>query len=208
MIRIAKQIGLLLMVCLGAALPVGGQESWKSVMEKDGITVYARPAEGSPLDQFKGVMVVKASIETCVALLRDVPEQPKWMGDCRDSRLLKTIDKNHIVVYNVLKAPWPLANRDLQIDTVFEENRKEGRVVVRMKACPEEIIPVTRYVRIKDMQAQCILEKIDAVTTRVIYINLVNPVVPAAMGNMFMKNNTSKTLSGFRKMVDLKKYQQ
>jgi len=193
-----------------AAVQLGAQDNWKPVMEKDDITVYTRPAEGCPLDEFKGVTIIKAKLETCVAVLRDVPEQPNWMGDCLGARLLKTFDRNHIVAYNILNAPWPLSNRDLQIDTRFEEDYRNGKVIVSMTVYEEELVPVSKYVRIKDFRAQCILEKIDATTTKATYINRVNPMapVPGAIANMFVKNNPYMTLKGFKKMVKLKKYQQ
>ncbi len=205
-----KRIIIVIILTITAVSLTAGTGAWKFALNKKGIKVYTRPAEGCPLNEFMGITVINAPLETCERVLRDIESQPKWMGDCLQAKLLKKFTENHIVGYNVLHLPWPLSNRDLQIDTRFITNYKEGIVTVKMKAYVPEIQPVTKkYIRITDMEATCILKRIEENKTKVTYINRVNPMapVPDSLANMIAKNNPYKTLLGFHDMVKLPQYQ-
>ncbi|MFW5861963.1 MAG: START domain-containing protein [Spirochaetota bacterium] len=204
-----KPCNILIFLALVILLPLNGMagSGWQKILVDDGITVYTRPVEGCSLDEFKGVTVVQAPMHTCLAVLRDVPSQPQWMGDCVDAKVLKTFNKNHIVAYNVIQLPWPLSKRDLQVDTRF--TIEDDRVVVAMSVYPEIIEPVTeKYVRITDFEATCILKKTGEDSTSVTYINRVNPMapVPAAIATRFLKKNPVTTLRGFKRMVLHERY--
>ena len=204
-----KTIVIAVMLAVAAVSLNAEAGKWKLALKKNGIKVYTRPAKGCPLDEFMGVTVINAPIETCVMVLRDVDSQPRWVGDCLESKLLKRISKDHLIAYNVIDVPWPLSNRDLQIDTRFITNLPKGIVTVKMAAYVPAIQPVTKkYVRITDMKATCIMKKINDNKTRVTYINRVNPMapIPDSVANMFAKKNPYKTLLGMRKMVKLPKY--
>lgn len=204
-----KTLFIIIAVLFTAAALTAAADEWKLILNKKGIKVYTRPAEGCPLDQFMGVAVIDAPLETCAMVLRDADNQVKWMGDCLKSHTLKKISNDHFIVYNVLHATWPLSNRDLQIDTVFIDDFAKGIVTVKMKAHIEPIQPVSKkYVRITDMKATCIMKRIEGNKTRVTYINRVNPMapVPSGIANMIVKKNPYKTLLGLRKMARLPKY--
>jgi len=207
--KIKKVFITTILITLSFSLFAAG-DNWELSLEKNDIKVYTRPVEGSSMDEFMGVTVINAPIETCAAVLRDVPAQPQWMGDCLKARVLKVINKDRLVAYNVLNGTWPLSDRDLQIDTSFDENYKNGKVVVSMKVYPETLVPVNKsYVRVTDFAAKCILEKIDDSKTKVTYINRINPMapVPAAIANRVVRKNPYNTLKGMKKMVKLQKYQ-
>jgi len=205
-----KTIFIILTLLLTSAVLTAATEDWKLILNKKGIKVYTRPAKGCPLDQFMGIAVIDAPLETCARVLRDANNQANWMGDCLKSKILKKISNNHFIVYNVLHATWPLSNRDLQIDTIFIDDFTNGIVTVRMKAYKEPIQPVSKkYVRITDMKATCIMKRIEKNKTKVTYINRVNPMapVPSGIANMIVKKNPYKTLLGLRKMAQLPNYQ-
>jgi len=204
-----NRILAMLIVALFISGGLYSQNRWKLSSNRNGIKSFTRPVKGSKMKQFKGETVINANLKTIVAVLRDVPSQPKWMGDCLKSKLLKTFNKNHIVAYNVLNLPWPVKDRDLQIDTQFIENYDNGRVVVKMTVYPTPIEPITKkYVRVTDFEASCTLIRIDENKTKVIYINRIDPKtnVPEWMANMVAKTNPRKTLTGMIRMVKLSKY--
>ena len=197
---------LVVMVCTftGAAEP-----EWKPALDREGIQVYTRSAPGCPINEFRGETTVNASMQTISAVLRDVNRQPEWMADCLQSKLLKTISADHLVVYNLLHLDWPLSNRDLLIDVIFNEDRKTKKLVLEMTVYSQDIFPVnSRYVRIRDFRATCIVEEISAGRCRVLYQNRVNPMapVPAFIANSIVKNNPFNTLKGMKKMVLLQEY--
>ncbi len=199
---------LLIMVITGDLFSKGS--AWKSVLNKKGIKVYTRPFKGSSMDEFKGVAVINAPIEVVVNVIRDANNQKKWMANCSKSKIIKRINKNHIVVYNILNVPWPLSDRDIIIDTYLTEDLKNGKFLAKMKIYKKSIVPVNKkYVRITKFWASCSLKRIGPNKTHLIYMNKADPAapVPKAIANMMAKNNPYNTILGMRRMVKLKKYQ-
>lgn len=185
------------------------ESAWNLALDKDGIQVYTRPASGCPLNEFKGVAVINASLKSISAILRDVNAQPAWMADCLQSKLLKTLSKNRLVCYNVLHVGWPLSDRDLIIDVKFTELHKENKLVTDMTVFSEDIIPAdNKLVRIRDFKASCIVEEISPGQCRVTYQNRVNPMapVPDILANSIVKKNPFNTLKGMKRMASLEKY--
>lgn len=186
------------------------EPAWELALDKEGIQVYTRYAPGCPLNEFRGVTTINASMNTIQAVLRDVNRQSDWMGDCLQSNLLKTITPDHLVVYNLLHLDWPLSNRDLLVDVTFNENQKDKKLVLDMTVYVQDLVPVdSRYVRIRDFRATCTVEEIAVGKCRVVYQNRVNPMapVPAFLANTIVKKNPYNTLKGMKRMVMLQKYQ-
>ncbi len=199
---------ILTILILGLCAAPGWAEEWKQVVDRNEITVFARPVEGSTMDQFKGITIVNAPIEVCTAVLRDIPAQTEWMGDNLQAEVLRVFSDDHKVAYNVLKSPWPLKPRDLQIDVTFIED--SDQVMVEMKVYPETIVPVSKeYIRVTDFEASCCFERLADNRTKVTYINRVNPMapVPPSITNLVVRGNPYATLSGLKQMVTKEKYQ-
>ncbi len=202
-------LAALMLVLISTLQGYAGSE-WELALDKDGIQVYTRDAPGCPLNEFRGVTTINASMNTIQAVLRDVNRQTDWMADCLQSNLLKTITPDHLVVYNLLHLDWPLSNRDLLIDVTFNENQKAKKLVLDMTVYAQDIVPVNgKYVRVRDFKATCIVEEVSAGVCRVIYQNRVNPMapVPAFLANTIVKRNPYNTLKGMKRMVMLPKYQ-
>lgn len=183
---------------------------WNLAMDKEGIQIFTRDAEGCPLNEFKGVTSINASMKTILRVLKDVNNQADWMSGCLQSKLLKTINADHLVVYNLLHIGWPLSDRDMLIEVKFIENKKEKKLLVDMGVCSEDIFPVnSKHVRIRDFKAMVVVEEVSPDQCRVVYQNRVNPMapVPAFLANMVVKKNPFETLQGMKKMVLLEKYQ-
>ena len=202
---------LLFMFCFITCTGISGYGTgteWNLALDRDGIRVYTRPSPGCPLDEFRAITEIKATVDSIEKVLRDVNCQPQWMADCLESGLLKQFDTDHIVCYNVLNMPWPFSDRDLLIDTRFVKEKGGRKIVVDMSVFSEDIKPVNKkYVRIRDFRATCSVEEVSPGTCFVEYINRVNPMapVPAVIANRIAKNNPFNTLKGIKRMVALVK---
>lgn len=185
------------------------ETAWNLAVNKDGIKVFTRETEGCPIDEFRGVSEVTATIDTIEKIIKDVNAQPAWMADCLYARVLKEYDKDHLVCYNVLNLPWPLSDRDLLIDIKIFKDKSGKKLSCEMSAYPQDIIPVEKkFVRIRDFRASCRFEQISSDKCSVEYINRVNPMapIPDAIANSVARNNPFNTIKGLKKMVLLPKY--
>jgi len=208
--RRCSVIILLLLAVIGSRQSIAAGPEWKLEFDKDGIQVYTRDAPGCPLNEFKGVTTINASMQTISAVLRDVSVQSDWMADCLKSKLLQTISPDRLICYNVLHVDWPLSDRDLIIDVKFTENRNMKKCIADMAVYTQDILPVnSKYVRIRDFKASCTIEEISPGLCRVVYQNRVNPMapVPDFLANRIVKKNPYNTLKGMKKMAAMQKYQ-
>ena len=114
--------------CVAAVFQfASGAEKWKNLKEKNGISVSIRPVKGSDIDEFKGVGLVDAPLELVAKVIEDVPGLAEWMPDCVTSVLVEDRGNGETVIYQEIKTPWPLKNRDFVI--VSKTKRQKNKIV-------------------------------------------------------------------------------
>ncbi|MDB0533553.1 START domain-containing protein [Ralstonia solanacearum] len=120
--------------------------------ESEGIKVYVRTVEGSPLREFRGEVQIKATPGDVVKVLRDANAFRQWMPDVAASELLKATDTDQ---YHYLdnKAPWPVSNRDGIYHFTYAK-AGDGAVTVCVEAVPGYLPQREGKVRIPQAQGQ------------------------------------------------------
>ncbi len=124
----AMAVGLLM------GQPSFAQSDWSLAKDAEGIKVYVRNVEGSPLREFRGEAQLKATPEDVVKVLRDADAFRKWMPDVAASELLKATDTEQLH-YLDNKAPWPVSNRDGVYHFTYSR-AGDGTVTIRVEAVP------------------------------------------------------------------------
>lgn len=130
--RLIKIITALTLSAL--ALSSLADSEWKLEKDTDGVKVYTRVVEGSPLKEFKGITHLKTSLTSIVALLDDRAVAPSWIKDTRESSLIKKIDSSVSIAYNVTAAPWPVKDRDMVLKSVMTQNPETLAVRIDLNA--------------------------------------------------------------------------
>lgn len=182
------------------------ESQWRKVKEVDGIAVYTRPAEGSDLDEFMGQTLIDAPVEALNEILEDVPALTKWMFNCKTSYVIERAGKNKAIVYNETKAPWPVENRDVVVES---NTRREGKRVIRaFRAVSHPRVPPKKgVVRITDMNGEWVFERRDE-KTFVTYRVRSHPggSIPPSIANWTSIKLPVDTLQGLRRMAGDQKY--
>jgi len=111
------------------------QDGWSLAKDAEGIKVYVRNVEGSPLREFRGETQLKAAPDDVVKVLRDASAFRKWMPDVVTSELLKATDTEQFH-YLVNKAPWPVSNRDGVYHFTYAK-AGDGTVTIWVEATPD-----------------------------------------------------------------------
>src|SRR4051812_38681956 len=75
--------GLLLITLCSGSRVFAADPDWKLKKESDGIQIYTRKSEGSPVNQFKGRMSVKAPLDKVRELFEDTPHVTDWTYQCK-----------------------------------------------------------------------------------------------------------------------------
>ncbi len=185
------------------------QSQWREVKNSNGVKVLTRPAEGSPLDEFKGITIVDAPLEVIVEVIRDVDAQPEWMADCIEAKVVKKFNDNDYMVYSMNRAPWPVSNRDVVVRSKGNADMGKGTVSIIFTAMKDSSVPLRPgVVRMTDLLGQWHLKKIAPSKTEVVFIIRANPAgnIPASIANMTSREIPYRTLQNLKKMVKKEKY--
>ncbi|HNY66965.1 MAG TPA: START domain-containing protein [Deltaproteobacteria bacterium] len=197
-------VGILMLAQTAVAGPL--EEGWTLSKQGEGITVYTRPIPGLPMKEFMGEGDVDAPLAVVQQVFLDFPSYTQWYGMCKEFRLLKTLnDKpNHYIVYYVLSSPWPVKDRDMVLDIQTEDLSREGKVILNIKAIPDELVPVSKkYVRMTRLIGKTTMTKVNDTKTHVVLTINSDPAgsVPIKLSDMVAKNQPFKTIQGLREMV-------
>lgn len=193
---------------LSAALLIGllasqttfAQDGWSLARQADGIRVYVRNVDGSPLREFRGEVQIRATPDDVVEVLRDADAYRQWMPDVAASELLKATDTEQFH-YLDNKAPWPVSNRDGIYHFTYTK-AGDGAVTVRVEAVPDYLPLREGKVRIPQAKGQWKLVP-DAEGVKVTYQMHASPggAIPDWLANRTVVDTPYGTLKALRSRV-------
>jgi hypothetical protein len=182
-------------------------DPWKLIVDKDGITLFAREVIGHSEMQFKGVCTVSRPLESVVSVLSDTASYPKWFFKCIEAKKIPAENPSefHFLLYVAIDTPWPFADRDVVYKTEVNIDFASGKVDIRSIALKMPFLPLRkRYVRITDSEQQWILERISVDRTRITFISRTNVAGPFAnlISNPGIRDTTIHSLKNLKKMFN------
>lgn len=203
-----KLIRCIVLIFFFSTIMLFSDDGWYTEFNKSGITVYTRVVAGSDIKEFKGVGLIDAPVEVVNNVLDDIPNLANWMPDCLVSRIVEKKSNDYMVLYQVIKTPWPLNSRDFTFETKITKDK--DKIIRTVKAVPHSFYPPSgNYVRITNMTGQWTLLKQDNGTrTLAIYQIKTDPAgnIPVAVANSTSKKLPYETLIRLRQQVQNSKY--
>lgn len=173
------------------------QTSWEIDKEKDGIVVYTKLEKNSDFKSFKAIVLVDASIDEVVRLLKDADSYTEWYGYTKTSKILKQ-DKG--IQYNYVETvfPWPYKNRDMVYRMSISASDID-KVLISLKGMPDYISQKKGIVRMKKAEGNILLRRVDS-NTEITYTFHSEPgdAIPAWLANNSIGELPFKTLTGLR----------
>jgi len=185
-----------------------GDNGWNTEFSRNGITVYTRAVAGSDIKEFKGIGIIDAPVEVVNNVLDDIPNLANWMPDCFISKIAEKKSEDYMILYQVIKTPWPLNSRDFTFETRII--KEKDKIIRTVKAVPHSAYPPTgNYVRITNMTGKWILLRQDNNTrTLATYQIKTDPAgnIPVAIANATSKKMPYETLLRLKEQVKNNKY--
>ena len=199
----------LLFVIVFVSLPlfhVHGDETysnWRRVTENGGIEIYLKPVPGSTFKEFRGIVAMNTSIDTILAVFRDVPGHTKWLCRCSNSSLLKEINQFEYITYSVLDAPWPVKDRDSVNYICVSQDTRTKEVTISMKEYEGYFSEHTHRVRISQFEGFWKLKPTKNGNVEVTLQMHIEPGgwIPSWISNRAVKVFPYKTLFNLRKLL-------
>jgi len=133
-------------------------QSWNFVKEQDGIKIYTRKELHSSLKSYKGEAIFHASMEKVCMLLGTANNFDWWDKGFSTIKVLYYKNQKIIQYYFIYDMPWPVADRDLTVESVIKMDTASGKYTVSsrpiMKAVSQnpDLVHITNYWQIWTVQ--------------------------------------------------------
>ncbi len=180
---------------------------WKKVKDNDGIQVFVRPVEGSPLNEFKGEAILDYNYQVISTAIGDVPALSTWMPECKTSKMIEILSANQVILYQEMNVPWPVSNRDYVIESTMTQT--PDKIIRSIRAVKHDKVPIKDgVVRITDMDGEWMITKVKDKKTHVSYRIRSNPggSLPTWLANSAAKDIPFNTIKGLRQHAGKDKY--
>ena len=156
---------------------MASEENWVFVENSQGVTIHSRKLVDYAESEFRGTRILNYPVEVIAAVLADIPSYPRWFFNCiQASKIPDTTSPNlNFLLYIVVKAPWPLWNRDVIYATETMIDMPAGKITIGGKAAQDAIVPIERkHVRVTDSALEWVLARLDDNRTKVSFTKRIN----------------------------------
>lgn len=185
------------------------ETEWKHLFTRDGIDVYRRSSPETGVYAFKGIGSVEAGIDVVGSVLQDIAGYPQWVARCRESVVLKEINRDTRVFYTVIDTPMPFKDRDIILSNTTVYHPNEGLVEINFNVFNQDILPPREgYCRVNEFSSQYLIEPLSPDRTRVTFVFKGDPGgnIPVTIAN-WVESRTypHSIIMGLREMVRKRK---
>lgn len=129
------------------------QGAWELAKQKDGITIHNRKMEGTKLKEYKGTVVLNASLSQVLSILQNYQMHDKFVFKAKKGsvEVLKK-NGNDLYTYMVIETPWPASNRDIVTHYHTHAPAKDGSVTINVSAVKNMKPEQKGIVRVEEMK--------------------------------------------------------
>ncbi|MCA3882138.1 START domain-containing protein [Vibrio vulnificus] len=199
-----KRIILLLSLCLflfNPATLASPQQGWIFDSSDNGITIHYREHTDG-LVEIRAQMFFPTSYAAFLKLLEDTDNVPNWIDNVAHSHVVQQLSPRENIVYTQFAAPWPAQNRDML--TYSKYSLDEAGFTLQISDAPETAFPRhPGYIRITQVKASWVLNKLTNDTTHIEYTAFANPggALPDWLVNKLAKESARATFEGLREQL-------
>lgn len=194
------KFALLTVALLGLSPLLPLENQWELKKDKDGIQVFTRKIEGSPMRAFRGEMDLATSLDKIESLFKDVVRFTEWSPGAKKVEPLEE-GSNSRTFYLQTEAPWPVTDRD----GIYQFNfvRAAGKLTITAKCLPEYLPPRKKHVRVPKSDGYWQFEEQAGGLIHIVYENHSEPggSIPGWLANSAVVNLPFESLQNLRQMV-------
>jgi hypothetical protein len=179
------------------------QADWELKQDKDGIRVYTKLMDNSPIKAVKTVCTINTSLTALTAVLLDIKSTPDWVYATKKISLLKQTSLSELFYYSEIEIPWPVSNRDFIVLLSVTQDPKTKVVSVIGYNKPDYLPENKNIVRIQHSYSKWLITPVQNGQVRIEYILEADPggTVPAWLINMFATKGPFETFKNLREQV-------
>jgi hypothetical protein len=177
---------------------------WKLEKDSNGIKIYTRDIAGSSIKELKIQLTVKSTMAGVSRLFNDVPLYKQWVYNCKESKVVKSVNPFEYYSYCVYMVPWPADNRD-EITHCVQTQDPVTRIITIKRVGERNFAPENEgIVRVQSVNCTTILTPVNSGEVQIDYRVHMEPggLVPAFLVNMFIANAPYNSFSNFKNIIN------
>ncbi|NNM52904.1 MAG: hypothetical protein HKM02_11900 [Pseudomonadales bacterium] len=188
--------------------PVGPWQQVINSPETD-IVIATRAIQGTNIREFTAETTVKSSLAGLVALIEDTDNLPNWMHRIGRVDIVHRQDDHDLTAYTVIKAPWPLHDRDTYLHTHLFQDSKTGTVTISSVSEPGGPGLQPGCIRMPEMDTDWIFQPLSGRRVKVTFrgFGLPGGVVPDWAVNLVVTDLPYGSLRNLKWQIQRQKYQ-
>ncbi len=178
--------------------------SWELVNEENGIEVFTRLEQDSDFKEIRIICTVKTTMEHLLDILGDVSMYTDWVYKCDSASIIERGDESQLSYYITLDFPFPMANRDLAVDTYHSLDPFTGIYQSHSVAI---VVPVNEndsYVHINEFESSWTITPLPSGDLHIDYQSRSNPGgdIPVWLVNLAIAKGPYETMKRFVELVE------
>ncbi|MEY5036578.1 MAG: hypothetical protein RLZZ110_1595 [Bacteroidota bacterium] len=201
---------LLLVTAILCATPwiVAPENPWSPSKSGHGVKVFTRAVTGSSIKEIKAELELDCSINTAIACLTDITSYPQWIYQMTEARVIKQINPMEFEVYQRVKTPWPLDDRDVCGHYQLKQDPHTLDVSLITHSVPKVLPVVAGVVRVQKNRTTWTIKPIAKNKNKCEYFLMLDPAgeVPSWIINLFISEGPYSSLVKLKQRVHLPKY--
>jgi hypothetical protein len=171
-------------------------QPWTFIKEVDGIKIYTQNELNTSLKSYKGETDINASMEKVCALLGSAKNFDWWGEDFSKIKILDHTDHKFIQYYFIYDMPWPVADRDLVVESIIKMDTINGKYTVSSKPLLKKVPVNPDFVRINKYRQKWTVQPISKGKVHIVLEGFIDPGgnVPSWLLKMLVSEMPLKTI--------------
>jgi hypothetical protein len=138
-------LGLVATVLVTAPAQAG---EWELVYAAENLRIERRDYAGSELDEIKGIVRVRATLNAVMALLKDAQFNREWVYRSGGASILQDSGYPQAYVYGVVDAPFPMSDRDTVVRFDYQQDPVTKEITIAITNFPDFIPAKAEFIRV------------------------------------------------------------
>lgn len=181
--------------------------AWELQRNDEQAMAYTQIDKVTGLQVCRVETVMKASLNTLVAVQRDASRIPQWMDGVKSSTVVEEGDDFYIT-HTLVPSPWPVKDRDSVVRSNIQQS-DDGVVTIEF-ASVDGVVPLQKnYERVQNVKGCWRFTPLQDGKTRVEYEVMVDPggKLPAWLVNRFAIDVPYNSIKALHKIIREPRYQ-
>jgi hypothetical protein len=179
------------------------QDEWELSREGNGIKVYTGKINNSNFRSVKIECTMEGTIDKLIEVLKNVDGNSHWVYNTKQTHMVKNISDHEFIYYAETSLPWPLKNRDMAINMLFDKDASGNNLTVKATGVKDAVPEQEGKVRVPYFDGLWQVTQSDAGHITIHYVLSVDPggSVPSWAYNMFVSKGPYKTFNNLAALL-------